>query len=146
MSENKDFENLLKNIQEGLKMYSVKELNEAIIKALNKKHDKTLEVDYILTLVSNKYGISIKSLKQKNARGKILEAKQVCYCLLNQNLGLSIRYIAEKIFFNWATSVAIGIKRQKQSAGKDLFKNKPFMDNYNELQAELIKYITENKN
>jgi len=100
MSENKDFENLLKNIQEGLKIYSVKELNEAIIKALNKKHDKTLEIDYVLTLVATKYGISIKTLKQKNARGKILEAKQISYCLLNQNLGLSIRYIAEKIFFN----------------------------------------------
>ena len=142
MSENKDFENLLKNIQEGLKMYSVKELNEAIIKALNKKHDKTLEIDYVLTLVCNKYGISIKTLKQKNARGKILEAKQVCYCLLNINLGLSIRYIAEKIFFNWATSVAIGIKRLKMSSGKDLFKNKPFMDNYNALSEELIKYLT----
>lgn len=146
MSENKDFENLLKNIQEGLKLYSVKELNEAILKALNKKHDKTLEIDYVLTLVCNKYGITVKSLKQKNARGSILEAKQICYCLLNQNLGLSIRYIAEKIFFNWATSVAIGIKRHKASSGKDLFKNKPFMDNYQELQLELIKFITENKN
>ena len=142
MSENKDFENLLKNIQEGLKVYSIKELNEAIIKALNKKHDKTLEIDYVLTLVATKYGISIKTLKQKNARGKILEAKQICYCLLNQNLGLSIRYIAEKIFFNWATSVAIGIKRYKNNSGKELFKNKPFVDSYNALSEELIKHLT----
>jgi chromosomal replication initiation ATPase DnaA len=142
MSENKDFENLLKNIQEGLKVYSIKELNEAIIKALNKKHDKTLEIDYVLTLVATKYGISIKTLKQKNARGKILEAKQISYCLLNQNLGLSIRYIAEKIFFNWATSVAIGIKRYKNNSGKELFKNKPFVDSYNFLSEELIKHLT----
>ncbi len=142
MSENKDFENLLKNIQEGLKVYSIKELNEAIIKALNKKHDKTLEIDYVLTLVATKYGISIKTLKQKNARGNILEAKQICYCLLNQNLGLSIRYIAEKIFFNWATSVAIGIKRYKNNSGKELFKNKPFVDTCNALSEELIKHLT----
>ena len=32
MSDKTEIENLLKNIQEGLKNYSVKELNEAIIK------------------------------------------------------------------------------------------------------------------
>lgn len=145
MSSNKEFESLLKSIQEGLKVYSIKELNDAIIKALNKKNDKTLEIDYVLTIVSNKYSIPVKTLKQKNARGKILEAKQICYCLLNLNLGLSIRYIAEKVFFNWATSVAIGIKRYKNSSGKDLFKNKQFVENYNALSNELIKHLT-NKN
>ena len=41
MPENKDIEQLLKNIQEGLKKYTVKELNDAIITFLNKKQNHT---------------------------------------------------------------------------------------------------------
>ena len=51
MPEKKEIELLLKNIQEGLKKYSVKELNDAIITFLNKKEDKSQEIDYVFQIV-----------------------------------------------------------------------------------------------
>ena len=140
-SETKDIETLLKSIQEGLKNYTVKELNEAIISFLNKKHDKTLEIDYVMTIVCNEFEVSKTTLKSKNARGNLQEAKQIAYCLLHLNLGLSIRYIAKRVFFNWPTSVAIGVKRFK-SADINHKQDKQFIDKYSELEKKLINNIT----
>ena len=111
MSDKQEVDNLLRNIQKGLKLYSVTELNEAIITFLNKKNDKSLEIDKVVSMVCKEYSITKSSLKSKNARGTLQEAKQITYCLLHNVLGLSIRFISTKIFFNWPTSVAIGIKK-----------------------------------
>ena len=45
MSKKRELETLLGNIQRGLKKYSVEDLNEAIVTFLNKKDDKTIEID-----------------------------------------------------------------------------------------------------
>lgn len=137
---NREIENLLKNIQEGLKKFSVKELNSAIIKILNKKEDKTREIDYVLNAVCNEYSISRSTLKNKNVRGTLQEAKQITYCLLHFNLGLSIRYIANRVFDNWPTSVSIGIQRYKK-ADITHKEDKKFVDKYVKLEKKLINKI-----
>lgn len=142
MSDNKDLEQLLKNIQEGLKVYSIKELNEAVITALNQKNDKTLEINHTLNLVTSHYSISLKQLKQSYGKGRIADAKQIAYCLLHYNLGIPIRQIAMKIFFNWPNSVTIGIKRLNEADTK-IKVDKEFKETYQLLSEKLIKIISQ---
>jgi chromosomal replication initiation ATPase DnaA len=140
MSDKKEIDQLLKNLQEGLKKYTVKELNEQIVSILNSKEDKSEEVDYVLSIVCDEFGVSLTTLKKKNVRGTIQEAKQVAYCLLHFNLGLSIRYIAKRIFFNWPTSVQTGITKYK-TADKEHPQDKKFIEKYDFLQQRLIEQI-----
>tara|TARA_R110001606_G_scaffold397588_1_gene574509 strand:+ start:1085 stop:1513 length:429 start_codon:yes stop_codon:yes gene_type:complete len=140
MSKKQELETLLGNIQKGLKKYSVQDLNEAIVTFLNKKNDKSLEIEQVIKIVSKEYNVSKATLKNKNARGNLQEAKQIAYCLLHFNLGLSIRYVANNIFFCWPTSVAVGIKKFK-SADNNHIQDKRFIDKYEKLQTELINEI-----
>ena len=132
MSEKTQVEELLKNIHQGLKKVGLKELNSGILKMLNSKSDKSEEINYVLQIVCKEYSLSIHSLKSKYPKGIVQDAKQVAYCLLHFNLNLTIRYIAEKVFENWPTSVYTGVKRYKEGdinhkADKD------FMEKYNKL-------------
>jgi chromosomal replication initiation ATPase DnaA len=140
MSKKRELETLLGNIQRGLKKYSVQDLNEAIVTFLNKKNDKSIEIEKVISIVSKEYNVSRNTLKNKNARGTLQEAKQISYCLLHFNLGLSIRYIANSIFFCWPTSVAIGIKKYKE-ADKNHKEDIKFIEKYEKLQGVLIKEI-----
>jgi len=138
MPEKKEIELLLKNIQEGLKKYSVKELNDAIITFLNKKEDKSQEIDYVFQIVCEEYQTNIRTLKKNNIRGILQEAKQIVYCILHFNLGLSTRYIAEKIFSNWHTSVHTGIRRYKGS-NINLKQDREFLQKYELLSTKFIE-------
>jgi len=129
--------NLLQNIQEGLKMFTIEELNEAIISFLNKKSDKSVEINYVLNIVSEEYKISKQSLQSKTARGIQQEAKQIAYCLLHFNLGFSFRYISSRIFFNNHNSVAIGVRRLK-NADKKVKIDAIFIDKYKKLESKLL--------
>jgi chromosomal replication initiation ATPase DnaA len=144
MRENEEVEYLLTNIQKGLKIYSVKELNNAISKILTKKEEKVEEINYVLDLVCEHFEISLSQLKKKGARGRIIDAKQTAYCLLHFNMGLPIRYIAKKIFNNWPNSISTGIKRVKNADIK-IKQDEIFMLNYKKLQQKLTLYITTTK-
>ncbi len=141
MDENKDLEILLKNLQDGLKNHSLKELNDALVVAINNKYDKKADIDNVLLLVCKNYKISIKTLLSSHARGEIQEAKQIAYCLLHINLGLSIRYIAKRVFFNWPSSVMIGVKRYK-FANPKVKDDAAFLETYNNLQQKLTMYLS----
>lgn len=142
MTEKQELEQLLNNIQKGLKIYSVKELNEAVIEALNKKQDKGEEIDFILSIVSKHFGVSVRTLKMSKARGTVNDAKHMTYCLLHFNLGLSIRHISQRIFFNYPTSVVRGINRIK-FANPSIKQDKEFLTLYEGLQAKLLQHITD---
>lgn len=139
MSDTKsELESLLSNIQEGLKKFTIQELNEAIITFLNKKSDKSLETNYVLTIVAEEYNLSKQSLRSKRARGTLQEAKQVAYCLLHFNLGFSLRYISQRVFFNNHNSVAIGVRRLKKADPK-IKVDKVFIDKYKKLENKLLE-------
>jgi len=142
--ENKDIETLLKNIQQGLKHYSIAELNKAIVAVLNKKHDKREEVDFVLDIVATHFSTSVRALKISKERGKMIDAKQLCYCLLHFELGLTIRYIANTVFDKWPNSVATGITRFRK-ANPNIKTDKEFLDVYSQLQQKLMNYITNEK-
>lgn len=147
MSKDKDLEDLLKNIQEGLKKFTIKELNDAIVEFFNKKDDKTQEIYYILEIVSEEFKTNVRQLKKKNVRGDLSDAKQVCYCLLHFKLGLSTRYISEKVFYsNWHSVVHKAICRYK-NANISLKPDREFVDIYNKLSEKFINNFTQkNKN
>jgi hypothetical protein len=144
MPEKKEIELLLKNIQEGLKKYSVKELNEAIISFLNKKEDKSKEIDYVFQIVCEEYNTNTRTLKKNNIRGVLQEGKQIIYCILHFNLGLSTRYIAEKVFSNWHTSVHTGIRRFK-SSDINLKQDREFLQKYHLLSTKFIENFSKEK-
>lgn len=145
MSNNQDIELLLKNIQQGLMKYNVNDLSDAIAKALNERSDKTDEVAYVITIVCNEYNVSEFTLKNMRRRGSLQEAKQIAYCLLYFNVGLTIKDISETIFLNWQTSVANGIKRFKKLDIQHK-QDQEFLDKYNRLKNKLIAYIKKHKN
>ena len=146
MSKDRDIEDLLKNIQEGLKKYTIKELNAAIVEFFNRKDDKTQEIFYVLEIVSAEYNTNIRTLKKKNVRGEISDAKQLAYCLLHFNLGLSTRHISEKVFqSNWHSPVHKGILRLKD-ANPALKPDRDFIEKYNILSQKLIdNFALQNK-
>ena len=79
-------------------------------------------------------------LKLKNQRGTVNYENETAYCLLHLNLGLNVRYIAEKIFNTWPTSVSKGIKRYKES-NVNLKADKEFVEKYKNLEEKLLIYI-----
>ena len=145
MNENKEIVTLLKNIQEGLKHYTPEELNNALVQVLKKKHDKAPEIDFVLRSVADKFQISRRTLIKSSARGEIQQARQLAYCLLNLNLGLSIRHIAKKVFIKkYHNSVAVAIKYYRNCDTK-IPSEKVFLAKYEELKDGLIEY-TKNQN
>ena len=143
MGEQKEIETLLRNIQEGLKKFTLKELNEAIVDFFNRKDDKSKEIHIILDLVCADFDTSLRILKKKNVRGDISEAKQLSYCLLHYNLGLSTRYIAEKVFTgHWHSVVYKAILRLK-NAQPNIKSDREFLERYQKLNERFIDKLTE---
>lgn len=142
MSDKKELEKLFKNIGHGLKKFSPAELNKAVSSALKNQSDPTPEIDFVLESVAKHFKISVKALKQKHTRGHVQDAKQIAYCLLHFNLGLSINYIANEVFENWPNSVQIGVNRLKNfnsSVKSDVL----FKETYETIQGQLLNFITE---
>ena len=145
MSNNTQIETLLKNIQQGLKKYSVNELNVALIKALSENHNKSGEIEYLIKLVCEEFDISEYALKHMEMRGKMQDCKHIAFCLLHFHVGLSIRYISRNVFFNGHTSVANGIKRFKK-CNLEIKQDKEFLEKYHLLKFKLSLFIKEQTN
>jgi chromosomal replication initiation ATPase DnaA len=142
MSGNKQFVALLNNIKEGLKTHTPEELNAAIIEVLNSKHDKAPEIKFVILAVCKKFSISKRTLIKSSARGDIQQARQLTYCLLHMDLGLSIRHVAKKVFNKFPNSVAVAIKYHRNCDEK-IPSEREFMEKYAALRNELIEYIKE---
>lgn len=93
-----ELEGLLKNIQDALKKYSVKELNDALLDLLNKNEPKRDLVDAALKSVSKVFDVSQRILVNSRARGKIQDARMICYAIMHYELNLPLRYISVNIF------------------------------------------------
>lgn len=142
MNNHKEVEVLLKNIQEGIRLYGVKELNQAITKALYEKTDRAEEIEYVLDCVSNEYKISrhslIKSTKHYNQK-----ARQMAYCILYIDMGLSLRDIA-KIFGKYVRSVAIAIENYRK-LNPNIKTDKQFIELYKSFQQKILLHLNKGK-
>lgn len=144
MNEQKEVENLLKNIQEGLKLYSIKELNDAIIKSLYKKDEKSYIIDYVLNIVSDGEQISKRNLIKSNRRSNIQKARQITYCLLYFELGLTMRQIAN-IFSKYIRSISMPIENFKK-LNLNLKQDIEFFNDYNKYKEKLKTFINSKQN
>ena len=145
MTENKEIEFLLKNIQKGLSKYSVSELNQALVEFISRKGERKEEIDFVKNSVADYYKIPVKTLMKAQIRGVQQDAKQVCYCLLHFDLGLNIRYIAKNVFFNWPNSVNTGIRRFN-FLSPNIKKDKEFLSAYRNVQQKLAQFVIEKNN
>jgi chromosomal replication initiation ATPase DnaA len=98
MSDNKELSELLKNIQDGLKTYGLKELNSSLETFLKKNENDDSKTELILKLVCIEYNINKKVLLHSTERGEIQEARRMAICLLFFNTNISIRKIAKMVF------------------------------------------------
>lgn len=142
MKENKELDVLLRNLQEGLKKYTLKELNEAIVDFLNTKEDKRKEIDIILEVVCKEFNLTLNTLKKPQARGDRGEAKQLTYCLLYNNLGLSTRYISDNIFTGVWHSVIYRAVIRLRNAQPHIKSDKEFLAKYQKLNEKFIDKLT----
>ena len=141
MDQHKDVEILLKNIQEGIRLYGVKELNEAIIKTLYNKTDKVAEIDFILDTVSSEFNMSRYNLIKSKKHGLVQKARQLCFCLLYFDIELSLREIGN-IFGKYVRSVAIAIENYRK-LNVQIKQDKEFHELYKKYQEKLLIFINE---
>jgi len=143
MNENKQVESLLKNIQEGIRLYGVKELNEAITKTLYKKTDKGSEIEYILNMVCNDYNITKRNLIQSKKHGHIQKARQMCFCLLYFDIGLSLREIGN-VFGKYVRSISVVIENYRKM-NPEFKLDREFLELYKKYQENILIHIKEEK-
>lgn len=141
MNEHKDVEFLLKNIQEGIKLYGIKELNEAISKTLYEKTDKAEEIEFILNTVCLEFNLSRFNLIKSKKHGYVQKARKLIFCLLYFDVGLSLREIGN-IFGKYVRSVAIAIESYKKLNMK-IKQDKEFFDLYARYQQSFLEFVKE---
>jgi chromosomal replication initiation ATPase DnaA len=142
MSDTKtDLDLFLKNLRMGLKIYTATELNEAIIMALNQKHDKNSEIKFIKTQVCKEYSISERALVQSSARGAIKDARRIYCWLLHYDLRLSYRHISFRILgYKYHNRISESIKEFKTLNDK-IKRDSELKRKYTDLQKQLIEFI-----
>lgn len=136
-------QNLLRNIQQALKNFTIKELNDSIKKFLNDKQPKTAEIDFIFEIVCIEFKTTKSKLMQPHIRGQLNEAKQIIYCLLHFELGLPTRHISSKIFDCWHNSVFSGIKKFR-GLNEKIKQDKEFLEKYNHLLMQFKQNFKNN--
>ena len=93
-----EFEDLLKNLQDALNMYSIKELNNALLGILNKEDPKKPLVNAVINSVCQVFDVSRRVLVNSSARGQIQDARMIAHVILHNELNLTTRYISLHIF------------------------------------------------
>lgn len=142
MSEKKELEVFFKNIQQGLKKFTLQEINDSFHSLLqnkeDKQKDKQKEIELVLDTVCKEYGITKDFLIKGKAKGFLQEARNVSYCILHIDLGLSIRYIAKNVFFlDWHNSVGIAIKYYKE-LNLDIVPDKKFKEKLEKVKNKIV--------
>lgn len=143
MQDKAEIMELFKNLQRGIKKYTVKELNGALQQVLNNvdQEDKQLQITVALNAVCNEYEITRHELIYSTARGDMKQAKNIAYCLLHNELDLPIRYIAKNVFFlKWHNSVGIAIRYSK-SLNPNIKPDREFKERMENTKVRMIQML-----
>jgi chromosomal replication initiation ATPase DnaA len=141
----KHLQELLKNLQDALKVYSVRELNDAILSALNEKYDLKKEVDFVLKSVASNYKVQKSLIMRSKKRGEIQEARMICYAILHYDLEISTRQIAKRIFKKYPNSIQDALKKFKELEPDKFSKDRGVMARYKECRKETVEFIITKK-
>jgi chromosomal replication initiation ATPase DnaA len=102
-------------IDSGVTVRDLKNSVDSLIAINNLGFDKNR--DRIIDCVSGIYGVKKSIILKKHLRGDAQDVKQICYCIMKYEYGMSIREIA-KVFKTNHNSVRIGINRLKSLSEK----------------------------
>lgn len=135
--DNHDLSEMLENMKKGLKLYEVKELNNLLVEAINKKSDKFNRAQYILDEVCKEYCVSKNFLLTSTSKS-IQEPRRVAICLMFFNLRMPVRKISKDIFVkDWTLFVSKAIKQHRE-LNEDIKFDREYKQKYDKIEA-LIK-------
>jgi hypothetical protein len=141
--EEKEVEKLFKNIQKGLRVHSIKTFNDKIVEILDDKTHEKDAIECAIEIVCEEYKINRYALI-KGKPYKLQEAKIMCYCLLHNCLGLSIRHISDRIFDKFHNSITVGINYYKNLDHK-IKAHREFSEKYDRLFLALDNKVKNNQ-
>lgn len=143
--EKRELEVFFKNIQQGLKKYTLQELNDSIGQIVNnktdKQKDKKQQINIVIDVICGDFTISKESLLKGRGKGTIQEARKFAFCILHNDFNVPIRYIAKKVFqLNWHTSVSIAIQYYK-TLNLDVKPDREFMERLQIIKNKIVEKI-----
>lgn len=149
MEEKKELHDFVKNLQQGLKKFTLKELNEELQAILEKRYDKQQDkqkqISLILELVCKEYNIPRNTLIHSRTTSELKQPRTIAFCLLHFTLNLPIRYIAKRVFFlKFHNSVGVAIKYYN-SINPKIAPDKEFIDMFTKIQTNAIKKLKTEK-
>ena len=143
--QSNEFEELVKNISEGLKYSSVEELNRAIVKHLNQSGDKRDEKFWIIDQVCIEHGVSRMVLMRSAERGAVTRGRALAYCLLHDLLDLSQAHIAKAVF-NKSPRIVHNAISYFRSINLDIEEDRKFKERYDKINSKFITYMKKKSN
>lgn len=105
-----DLESFLENSAKAIRQTSVPRFFAAINEVMKTSIANSDSIDRVLLLVADEYDITVTTLKQSNARGKVQMARVTSFAILNYHLSIPQRHIAARIFNKWPGSVVHGLR------------------------------------
>ena len=140
--KNKDLADLISNFQNALKVYTPKQLNDAVLLVLNEKHGPPKQVNYVIKAVSSVYKLPENVILSRNTRGVVQEARMVAYAVLHFDLQMSFRHISLKVFKRLSHGGVTRTCSQFKDLKPDKFTlDKAIIDRYNEVRELTYKHI-----
>lgn len=142
----KDLSGLLRNMQKALRVYSLKDLNFAISKALTQKDksNRTEECEYAIDIVCEHYKISKRKIMTTRLGGEVTIARQVAVGLLHFELSMKQVTIA-KIFEITPHHINLYVRKIK-TLDPAIRWDREFKENYSILKSKLERFIQNQQN
>ncbi len=98
MNQAKDFSDLLTNIHKGLEMYSINELNCALVEVLEAKDSKSIKKNKVIDSVCKVFNCNKRTLLNTAFRGDNRLPASVLIVYLAKEYDFSHRYISRNVF------------------------------------------------
>lgn len=143
--DNHDLSEMLENMKKGLKLYKVKDLNNLLVEAINKKNDKFNVAQDVLDEVCKEYGLSKNILLSSTSR-VIQEPRRIAICLMYFKVKLSVRKISKDVFSkDWTLFVSKAINQHRE-LNKDIKFDREYKEKYDKIEALInVEEISINK-
>lgn len=140
-SQSRELEIFLRNIQIGLKKYSLSELNESLEAIVTDKNEKLrqrqVKVDLVVNVICKHFDLEKEIFLRGRGKGVIQQARKYAYCILHNDYDLPIRFISNQVFsLKWHTSVSVAIQYAK-TLNEDVKPDKEFIQKLKELRNEI---------
>lgn len=142
MQKGNNFQTFIDNFAKAVKTHGVKELNDALENIMvnnNNKHRD--EIDYLLTIISDGYGVTKRTLKTARSAGNLKQAKSIAFCLLHFGLKLPCRHIATRIFCQKAHGNVWQAINNFNTLNEKVKEDRLFKEKYDYYHNKLVEYI-----